>query len=105
VGGGPAGDGAWGRTPFTRSPLQPPPLEEVRSLSTPPWTTRREVLFKKSPKIVGERLIESYGKDSCQKQILAILHAAREPQLQLFFRCRVEKSATYIAAEVVCKGG
>ena len=66
MGGGPTGDEARGRMPSRRFPpptcLAPlrgrsalrasPRWGEVRVLAAPPWTTTRDVLFKKSPKAV-----------------------------------------------------
>jgi len=51
VGGGPNGEEARGRMPSTRFPPPTSPRwGEARVLATPPWTTTRYVLFKKSPK-------------------------------------------------------
>jgi hypothetical protein len=51
VGGDPTGEEARGRMPSMRFPPPTSPRwGEARVLTTPPWTTTRDILFKKSPK-------------------------------------------------------
>jgi predicted nuclease of predicted toxin-antitoxin system len=79
VGGGPAGGGAWGRTPSTGSPSNLPRWGEARSLSTRPWTTTRGVLFKKSPKFLADANFD-----------LVILAAAKRRESVLDFQTAQE---------------